>query len=282
MNYKFKIKFQKGKELHVTDFLSRHPDNDLDSPNEIIPIAFMAKDIQMEWPEKVKKIKDAKIFNKHNCDVCNMMTRSKTKGIDTVVPKMYPLKGDHKKPEVSKEGIIEVKPMDKLKMIPKVILHDITKEKKGQAGKDVVDLTSKQNDKVIENQQKQLQQQQLINPIPLNVRLVGKLPAFDMEKELASDNWIISEQDKNRELIALFKKGQFQIIRQTLPKQLDLTKFLKQLDYKVIHDYKIPISVKELRAEYSTSAFFKDIYKYKKTGIAKNIWKRKSFFQKDV
>ena len=43
MNYKFKIKFQKGKELHVTDFLSRHPDNDLDSPNEIIPIAFYGK-----------------------------------------------------------------------------------------------------------------------------------------------------------------------------------------------------------------------------------------------
>ena len=191
----------------------------------------MAKDIQMEWPEKVKKIKDAKIFNKHNCDVCNMMTRSKTKGIDTVVPKMYPLKGDHKKPEVSKEGIIEVKPMDKLKMIPKIMLHDINKEKKGQAGKDVVDLTSKvtdfpttnldsnsipipipmpnpsflkgrdtieniqnhqlnqqQNNKVIENQQKQLQQRQVVNPIPLNVRLVGKLPAFDMEKELASDN----------------------------------------------------------------------------------------------
>ena len=52
MNYKFRIKFQKGKELHVTDFLSRHPDNDLDSPNKIIPIAFMAKDIQIEWPEK--------------------------------------------------------------------------------------------------------------------------------------------------------------------------------------------------------------------------------------
>ena len=319
MNYKFKIKFQKGKELHVTDFLSRHPDNDLDSPNEIIPIAFMAKDIQTEWPEKVKEFKDAKIFSKHNCDVCNMMTRSKTKGIDTVVPKMYPLKGDHKKPEVSKEGIIEVKPRDKLKMIPKVILHDINKGNKGQDGKDVVDLTSKatdfpttnldpnpipipvpmphpsflkgrdtteniinqqQNDKVIENQQKQLQQQQLINPLPLNVRLVGRLPAFNMEKELASDNWIISEQDKNRELIPLFKKGQFQIIRKTLPKQLDLTKFLKQLDYKVIHDYKIPISVKELRAEYSTSAFFKDIYKYKKTGIAKTFGRGNLSFKK--
>ena len=253
--------------MHVTDFLSRHPDNDLDSPNEIIPIAFIAKDIQIEWPENVKKIKDAKIFSKHNCDVCNVVTRSKTKGIDTVVPKMYPLKGDHKKPEISKEGIIEVKPVDKLKMVPKVILHDIGKEKKDKVGKDVVDLTSKTtnfpttnldsnpmpipipmpnpsflkerdtienqqlnqqlNNKVIENQRKQLQQQQLVNPIPLNVRLVGKLPAFDMEKELASDNWIISEQDKNRELIPLFKKGQFQIIRKTLPKTIRPYKVLK-------------------------------------------------------
>ena len=125
-----------------------------------------------------------------------------------------------------------------------------------------------------------LHQQQLVNPIPLNVRLVGKLPAFDMEKELASDNWIISEQDKSRELIPLFRKGQFQIIRKTLPKQLDLTKFLKQLDYKIIHDYKIPISVKELRAEYSTSAFFKDIYKYKKTGIAKTFGRGNLSFKK--
>ena len=308
MNYKFKIKFQKGKEMHVTDFLSRHPDNDLDSPNEIISIAFMAQDITTEWPEKVKKFKDAKIFNKHNCDVCNMMTRSKTKGIDT--PKMYPLQGDHKKPEISKKGIIEAKPKDKLKMIPKVVLHDIGKT---QTVKDTVDLSTKkvenpttnmdsnllpipipipkpyflkerdtmENQQLnAENQPQQLQQKQLINPIPLNIRLVGKLPAFDMEKELASNNWTISEQDKTRELIPLFKKGQFQVIRKTLPKQLDLTKFLKQLNYKVIHDYQIPLSVKELRAEYPTSAFFKDIYKYKKTGIAKTFGRGNLAFKK--
>ena len=310
MNYKFKIKFQKGKEMHVTDFLSRHPDNDLDSPNEIISIAFMAQDIQTEWPEKVKKIKDAKIFNKHNCDVCNMMTRSKTKGIDT--PKMYPLQGDHKKPEISKKGIIEVNTKDKLKMVPKVVLHDIGKTQpvqnltgKSTEAKKVENPTNmdsnllpipipmpkpyflKERD-TIENQQinaenqqqQQLQQKQLINPIPLNIRLVGKLPAFDMEKELASNNWTISEQDKTRELIPLFKKGQFQVIRKTLPKQLDLTKFLKQLNYKVIHDYQIPLSVKELRAEYPTSAFFKDIYKYKKTGIAKTFGRGNLAFKK--
>ena len=190
MNYKFRIKFQKGKELHVTDFLSRHPDNDLDSPNEIIPIAFMAKDIQIEWPEKVKKIKDAKIFNKHNCDVCNVMTRSKTKGIDTVVPKMYPLKGDHRKPEVSKEGIIEVKPNDKLKMIPKVILHDINKEKKGQVGKDVVDLTSKTTNFPTTNLDS--------NPMPISIPMPN--PSF-LEKRDTIEHQQLNQKLNNKVIV---------------------------------------------------------------------------------
>ena len=39
----------------------------VDSPNEIIPIGFIAKDIQIEWPEYVN-VKKQKIFSKHNCD----------------------------------------------------------------------------------------------------------------------------------------------------------------------------------------------------------------------
>ena len=31
-DYKFIIKFLKGKEMHISDFLSRHPDNDNDFP----------------------------------------------------------------------------------------------------------------------------------------------------------------------------------------------------------------------------------------------------------
>ena len=43
---------------------------------------------------------------------------------------------------------------------------------------------------------------------------------------------------------------------------------------------KIPISVKELRAVYSTSALFKDIYKYKRTGIAKTFGRGNLSFKK--
>ena len=37
------------------------------------------------------------------------MTRSMTKTAEADVPAMYPLRGDHKKPEKSQIGIIEVK-----------------------------------------------------------------------------------------------------------------------------------------------------------------------------
>ena len=43
--YKFDIYFLKGKEMHISDFLSRHPDDE-DLPNEIIPIAFMLHELE--------------------------------------------------------------------------------------------------------------------------------------------------------------------------------------------------------------------------------------------
>ena len=52
------------------------------------------------------------------------------------------------------------------------------------------------------------------------------------------------------------------IFRKHLPKQLEINKFLESLKGKVIHDYDIPISIKELNAEYEKSPFFKHIYKY--------------------
>ena len=42
--YKFDIYFLKGKEMHISDFLSRHPDDE-DSPNGIILIAFMLQEL---------------------------------------------------------------------------------------------------------------------------------------------------------------------------------------------------------------------------------------------
>ena len=49
--YCFVIRFLKGKEMHISDFLSRHPIEDGESPYEIIPIAF-------QLIEKIMQIKE--------------------------------------------------------------------------------------------------------------------------------------------------------------------------------------------------------------------------------
>ena len=56
--YQFDIYFLKGKEMHISDFLSRHP-ADEDSPNEIIPIAFILRELEEpDFPENFLYLKE--------------------------------------------------------------------------------------------------------------------------------------------------------------------------------------------------------------------------------
>ena len=56
--YKFDIYFLKGKEIHISDFLSGHPDDE-DSPNEIIPIAFMLQELETsKFPDHLLYLKE--------------------------------------------------------------------------------------------------------------------------------------------------------------------------------------------------------------------------------
>ena len=93
--------------MYVTDFLSRHPDNDTDSPNEIIPIAFLLNDVTKQWDEgNLQHTRKQKVIHSHICNKCEnhkkddyfcIMTRSMAKQQEADVPAMYPLRGDHKK-----------------------------------------------------------------------------------------------------------------------------------------------------------------------------------------
>ena len=126
-DYKFEIKFLRGKDMYISDFLSRHPDEEESYNDPIIPVAFLMKEVILpkhspkfiEWlnimlsHEELKVYKEGK-FKECECDrVMRMneqlmiMTRSMAKTANADVPSMYPLKGDHKKPEKSQIGIIE-------------------------------------------------------------------------------------------------------------------------------------------------------------------------------
>ena len=102
----------------------------------------------------------------------------------------------------------------------------------------------------------------LIKPMPVDVQLQGTLPPYDVDKIWEEFDWT-PPKDLDQERKPLFKHiPDYQIFRAHIPKAAELKKFMKQLKSKVIHDYNLPISVKELRTEYPTSPAFKDIYNY--------------------
>ena len=69
------------------------------------------------------------------------------------------------------------------------------------------------------------------------------------------------------------------IFRKHIPKQVELDKFIKALKEKVIHDYNIPITVKELRVEYNNSPYFKDILTYITRGYCRYVGKAQRLFK---
>ena len=133
-DFKFDIKFLRGKDMFVSDFLSRHPDSEESCNDPIIPVAFLMKEIELpqhspkflDWlnvmldsremvaykESPFKECKCERILNMN--EPFQVLTRSMAKTVKADVPAMYPLKGDHKKPEKSQIGIIEVKDTDEV------------------------------------------------------------------------------------------------------------------------------------------------------------------------
>ena len=128
-DYKFDIKFLRGKDMFVPDFLSKHPDNEESCNDPIIPVAFLMKEIVlpehspkfMEWLNVMLDTREMLAYKTRDYKECQcemvmstkepfrLITRSMARTAKAEVPVMYPLQGDHKKPEESQIGIIEVK-----------------------------------------------------------------------------------------------------------------------------------------------------------------------------
>ena len=150
--YSFNIRYLKGKEMYISDFLLRHPGTDTSPANEIIPIAFIMKDfseyikemspistafIMQTWSDYGEKrdhvcdsrdiecdeIKqrdkhfaknegctEIKSINTEVCKItniqlqntleeCNITTRGMRQRIGEKPLAIWPLKGEHRKPE---------------------------------------------------------------------------------------------------------------------------------------------------------------------------------------
>ena len=64
-----------------------------------------------------------------------------------------------------------------------------------------------------------------------------------------------------------------------IPKQQELDKFVDYLKKRVIHDCKVPLTVKELKAEYHVDPYFKDIVKYLEKDYCRYVGKAQTVFK---
>ena len=362
--YKFDIYFLKGKEMHISDFLSRHPDDE-DSPNEIIPIAFMLQELETDkFPDHLLYLKEEVdalpeqdnyipyhendfmfLFSDDNhdnvsliselycaesmrieglkvCreekrqlhDILNVMTRSMSKSQKADVPAIYPLKGEHKKPEHVKpppvvEPIVEeiaeqggpVGQIDSeiaelpaiqempLQAVPTKV-HDQPFSGYPMNRQEVYTSRMKRPNPLLEPSSypqvmgKQLPKYEgLLTPQPIEIELRGRLPSYDVDKAIEKYPFtmdIPSIEELKEKKRKLFKKiPEDAVFRKHIPKQVELDRFIDALKEKVIHDYNIPIHVKALRAEYKRSPYFRDIVKYIKTGYCSYVGKAQRLFK---
>ena len=331
-DFKFDIKFLRGKDMFVSDFLSRHPDSEESCNDPIIPVAFLMKEIELpqhspkflDWlnimldnremvaykESPFKECKCERIMNMN--EPFQVLTRSMAKTVKADVPAMYPLKGDHKKPEESQIGIIEVKDTEEVgqgevQIVPNQepdIEDNIMAEVNNVNIPDIVSRSVAQNVpkvnmtglqvpsvlnepipmKPVKKATSVINYDQILTPVNIDVTLKGQLPPFDMEKSFEAIQTSVEQypdlESLFREDKPLFKPGtEISLFMKHIPKQKELDKFVNYLKQRVIHDCKVPLSVKELKAEYHVDPYFKDIVKYLEKDYCRYVGKAQTVFK---
>ena len=331
-DFKFDIKFLRGKDMFVSDFLSRHPDSEESCNDPIIPVAFLMKEIELpqhspkflDWlnimldsremvaykESPFKECKCERIMNMN--EPFQVLTRSMAKTVKADVPAMYPLKGDHKKPEKSQIGITEVKDTEEVGQgevqivpnqqpdiednimaeidnvnIPDIVSRPVAQNvpKVNMTGLQVPPVLNKPIPmKPVKKATSVINYDQILTPVNIDVTLKGQLPPFDMEKSFEAIQTSVEQypdlESLFREYKPLFKPGtEISLFMKHIPKQKELDKFVNYLKQRVIHDCKGPLSVKELKAEYHVDPYFKDIVKYLEKDYCRYVGKAQTVFK---
>ena len=331
-DFKFDIKFLRGKDRFVSDFLSRHPDSEESCNDPIIPVAFLMKEIELpqhspkflDWLDIMldsremvaykespfKECKCERIMNMN--EPFQVLTRSMAKTVKADVPAMYPLKGDHKKPEKSQIGIIEVKDTEEVGQgevqivsnqqpdiednimaeidnvnIPDIVSRPVVQNvpKVNMTGLQVPPVLNEPIPmKPVKKATSVINYDQILTPVNIDVTLKGQLPPFGMEKSFEAIQTSVEQypdlESSFREDKPLFKPGtEISLLMKHIPKQKELDKFVNYLKQRVIHDCKVPLSVKELKAEYHVDPYFKDIVKYLEKDYCRYVGKAQTVFK---
>ena len=272
--YSFNLYYMKGKDMILSDFLSRQ-EIDKSDPHEIIPISFDMKAILND--------KCYKLEEENSKYLVQMQSQAKERGI--------------KVPEVhgQKKGI---DPNLRPEWLVKKAQKPIETDSPAQRNQIVEQVNSEQRDEIRKSQMEQSRENvpeqiyvpqkpvipmypnQTPNPIPkLPERVIQNNRQTDLELDLEINRDIEENSPYQEGIISEIyqrpHKSQLvdppeltdlvnteRIVQKYLPKQADIDKILKVIQRKVLKGTHLPITIKEIQAGYLNSPYFKDIYLY--------------------
>ena len=296
--YSFNLYYMKGKDMILSDFLSRQR-ADRSNPHEIIPISF-----------DMKAILNDKYYNvgKKNRYLFQTWFQSKDTGIKVPeVPGAEKGIDPNLKPEwiVRKSQKIAVKPkLEQDRTDPSV-----QRQTQVTGDKHVKDQLMPEQRKnvgtpqVKQNTSTNIEQGRYISPTHLNRPQAGKIQTpnypdpvkkppprppdkitqndrqinLDLDLEINQDfeenspyqEGIISEIYQRPEKSQLVEPLELadlvntdKIVQRYLPRQTDIDKILKVIQRKILKGTHLPVTIKEIQAGYLNSPYFKDLYLY--------------------
>ena len=276
--YSFNLYYIKGKDMILSDFLSRQDLGDEDT-KEIIPILF-----------NMKLVLQNKYYNVNENDEKYMVqTRSHTKASGVQLPEVHgsrkrldPYKIPEKQPQQITGLDVERKPRIgqgragvRRKALP------LLDPRQGTSTSKPIIISDERGPKMPKSIM-ELPRSEMLPPylVPQNRLPPKPLDNLSKEKEVESSKIEIEENSPFQESIIseVYErpdKSYFQepielkdlidtnnVIQQFLPKQTDIDKILEVIKKKVLKGMHLPLMIQEIQAGYLSSLYFKDIYLY--------------------
>ena len=252
-SYSFNLYYIKGKDMILSDFLSQQIEDDSDA-HEIIPISFNIKEILKESYQNIVK------------DTYLVQTRSQAKA-QANTPAVQSTKPvtQNGVPKIERIPIKTEKEKDS-KLLPSGVDQQLPKGLVIPPGTLMPSIG--------------MQPSVRLPPKPPNVYNVttspnlGPEPNVDFEEISPHQEGIITETyvapdqsylEQPQELTKLVNTSK--VVQKYLLQQADIDKIFDIIKRKVLKGTHVTLTIKEIRAGYLTSSFFKDLYRY----LAQNI-----------
>ena len=295
-SYSFNLYYMKGKDMILSDFLSRQ-NNDDSNPNEMIPILFdMYKILENNFNNFDKnnnfgnsKLFNSTVFSSKTSGTKLLEVHGIQKGLD---PNLRPEKqhtlpkqGKLEKPQIGqgRAGSKRKKPdpINQAIKHPSEMSQEIPGRTKIVTGKtNSIQSTNGIRDRLINNNPFMpgvpfhphlLLRNPKQQPIKQNIQGINPNPNINLyfEENSPFQEGIMLETfqrpDKSffqnpKELGDLIHKEN--LVHKLLPKQTDIDKILEVIQRKVLKGTHLPVEVKEIQVGYLYSPYFKDLYLY--------------------